>query len=162
LEQLVRDFCRRSHAASLARSAAVYRSGGDLPADNHLPTPSFPLLPSCETAAAHHFEWRGEGASPLPRGTDHFLSVDYRRFEKRAKAGTVAAFYRRQIDSCVEHTLADGLWLDGFSERKDSDRARSIDVLITWPKSGGAAKAASEERELTVEVFCVEVKKTNE
>jgi hypothetical protein len=162
LEQLVRDFCRRSHAASLARSAAVYRSGGDLPADNHLPTPSFPLLPSCETAAAHHFEWRGEGASPLPRGTDHFLSVDYRRFEKRAKAGTVAAFYRRQIDSCVEHTLADGLWLDGFSERKDSDRARSIDVLITWPKSGGVAKAAAEERELTVEVFCVETKKTND
>jgi hypothetical protein len=162
LEELVRDFCRRSHAASLARSAAVYRSGGDSPADNHLPTPSFPLLPGCETAAAHHFEWRGKENSPLPRGTDHFLSVDYRRFEKRAKAGTVAAFYRRQIDACVEHSLADGIWLDGFSERKDSDRARSIDVLITWPKSGGVAKAAAEERELTVEVFCVETKKTND
>jgi hypothetical protein len=118
-------------------------------------------LPGCETAAAHRFEWRGENASPLPQGTENFLSFDYQRFEKRMKASKPLQFYRRRLDSCVERSLPNGLWLDGFSERGSADRARSVDVLITWPKTGDS-KPTTEERELTVEILCVETKKSND
>ena len=147
--------------ASLARSAAAYREGAASSRENRPADFPFPPLPGCETTAAHRFEWRGENASPLPQGTENYLSFDYQRFEKRMKASKPLQFYRRRLDSCVERSLPNGLWLDGFSERGSSDRARSVDVLITWPKTGDS-KPPTEERELTVEILCVEAKKSNE
>jgi hypothetical protein len=159
LQQLVRDYCRRCHAASLARAAAVYREGAAVTAENRTDSP-LPPLPGCEVVAAHQFCWPGNGATD-GTAAENEVSLRYQRFEKRMKSSKPLLNYRRQLDSCVERSMIDGIWLDGFRDRKNADHAQSVDVLITWPKTRDG-KPSADEQELTVEVLCVEVRKSVE
>jgi hypothetical protein len=159
LEDLTRDYCRRCHLASLARSAKAFGSDAAASLASDSSDSPLPLLPGCEPIAAHRFQWRGENASLLPQGSENYLAIDYRRFEKRMKANKPLLFYRRQLDSCIEHSLANGLWLDGFKEKKAGNRACSVDVLITWPKTSDPENL-NEEQELTVEILVIEVQKS--
>ena len=134
-EDLVRDYCRRCHMAALARAAAAYRNGAAAPPlDPHPPDPPIPLYPNSTVASAFRFDWPGAEATRLPQLADDVLQVNYLRIEERTKPARLVAYYRRQVKSCIEPPLADGLWLDGLSESKKEDRLRSIDVLITPPK----------------------------
>ena len=160
LEELVRDYCRRCHLASLAQSAAAVRDGDGSSRERLLADSLAPPLPGGEKIAAHRFQWPGENASRLSQAAQNGLLLDYQRFEKRMKLGRPLLFYRRQLESCIERSLANGVWLDGFNERRGEDRVRSVDVLVTWPKTR-ALKSTAEELELTVEILCVEVKRND-
>ena len=70
-------------------------------------------------------------------------------------------YYRRQVKSCIERPIQNGLWLDGFVELKGEERLRSVDVLITCP-TNSTLKSAAEEQELTVEILSIEVRKLHE
>ena len=156
----MRDYCRRCHMAALARAAAAYRNGAAPSLDVRAPDPPIPLYPNSTVTAAFRFDWPGEHASRLPQLADDVLQVYYLRIEERTKPARLVAYYRRQVKSCIEHPLPDGLWLDGLTEMKKEDRLRSIDVLITRAKTG--ASAANEEQELTVEILSIEVRKLHE
>jgi hypothetical protein len=101
LEQLVRDYCRRCHLASLARSAAVYRGGAAVTTESRANS-HFPPLPGCEIMAAHRFQWPGENTLQPDSAGGNDLSLDYQRFEKRMKPSKPLLYYRRQLESCVE------------------------------------------------------------
>jgi hypothetical protein len=161
LEELVRDYCRRSHMASLARSAAAYRDGATSLHESRKTDSPIPLLPGCEIIAAHSIAWPGEYVSHLPNMAGNDLSLNYQRIEKRMKLSKPLTYYRRQVRSCIERPIPDGLWLDGFVELKGEERLRSVDVLITCPTSS-TLKSATEEQELTVEILSIEVRKSHE
>jgi hypothetical protein len=161
LEILVRDYCRQSHMASLARSAAAYRDGAATSREKRKVDSPFPLLPDCEIAAAYSIDWPGEYVSRLPNMEGDDLSLNYQRIEKRMKLSKPLNYYRRQMKSCIEHPVQDGWWLDGFVELKGEEPLRSVDVLITGP-TNGALKSAIEEQELTVEILSIEVRKSHE
>jgi hypothetical protein len=161
LEELVRDYCRRGHMASLARSAAAYRSGASSSHESRKSDSSIPLLPGCEIIAAHSIDWPGEYVSHLPNMAGNDLSLNYQRIEKRMKLSKPLIYYRRQVKSCIERPIPDGLWLDGFVELKGEERLRSVDILITCP-TNSTIKSATEEQELTVEILSVEVRKSHE
>jgi hypothetical protein len=159
-EDLVRDYCRRCHLAALARAAAAFNGGGASPEPRPADSP-IPLYPNSTIASAFRFDWPGDSAARLPQLADDVLQVSYTRIEKRVKPTTIVAYYRRQVKSCIERPLADGLWLDGLNELKKEDRLRSIDVLITRAKSG-SPQPANEDQELTIEILCVEVSESHE
>jgi hypothetical protein len=161
IEDLVRDYCRRCHMAALARAAAAYRSGAVPSLDVRAADSPVPLQPNSNVNAAYRFDWPDEHVSRLPQIADDVLRVYYLRIEERTKPARLSTYYRRQVKSCIEHTLPDGLWLDGLTEMKKEGRTRSIDVLITRAKSG-ATPSANEEQELTVEILCIEVPKLHE
>jgi hypothetical protein len=161
IEDLVRDYCRRCHMAALARAAAAYRNGAVPLLDVRAADSPVPLFPNSTVNAAYRFDWPDEDASRLPQLADDVLRVYYLRIEERTKPARLATYYRRQVKSCIEHPLPDGLWLDVLTEMKKEDRTRSIDVLITRAKTG-AAPSASEEQELTVEILCIEMSKLHE
>jgi hypothetical protein len=155
LEHLVCDYCRQCHLASLSRAAAAVREG-TAPSVESRGGLSLPPLPGCEAVTAHEFQWPGQKNSESAAG-ENDLIVGYQRFEKRTKASTATHFYRRQLPTCVERPILNGLWLDGLTELKGADCARSVDVLITWPKTRDG-RPPSDEQELTVEVLCVAVR----
>jgi hypothetical protein len=161
LEALVRDYCRRSHLTSLARSAASYRNGADSLHESHKTNPRIPLLPGCEIIAAYRIDWPGDHISKFQNMAGNDLSLDYQRIEKRMKLSKPLNYYRRQVKSCIEHTLPDGLWLDGFVELKEEESVRTVDVLITCPKTD-VLKSVAEEQELTVEILSIEVHKSHD
>jgi hypothetical protein len=161
LETLVRDYCRRSHLTSLARSAASYRSGADSLHDSRKTDSLIPLLPGCEIIAAYSINWSGEHISKFQNMAGNDLSLDYQRIEKRMKLSKPLNYYRHQVKSCIENYLSDGLWLDGFIELKKEERVRSVDILITCPKTD-ALKSAAEEQEFTVEILTIEIRKQRE
>jgi hypothetical protein len=161
LGELVQDYCRRSHMASLARLAAAYRDGAAMLPEKRTTDAPMPLLPGCEISAAYSIDWPGEHVSRLPNMAGNDLSFDYQRIEKRMKPSKPLGYYRRQVKSCIERPIPNGLWLDGFVDLKGEERLRSIDVLITYP-ANSTYTSASEEQELTVEILCIEVRKSQE
>ncbi len=161
IEELVRDYCRRCHMAALARAAAAYRNGVVPSLEVRAADSPVPPYPNSTVNAAYRFDWPDEHVSRLPQLADDILQVYYLRIEERTKPARLATYYRRQVKSCIEHPLPDGLWLDGLTEMKKEDRTRSIDVLITRAKTG-ATPPANEEQELTVEILCIEVAKLHE
>jgi hypothetical protein len=161
IEDLVRDYCRRCHMAALARAAAAYRTGAVPSLDVRAADSPVGLYPNSTVNAAYRFDWPDEHASRLPQLADDVLRVYYLRIEERTKPARLATYYRRQVKSCIEHPLSDGLWLDVLTEMKKEDRTRSIDVLITRAKTG-ATPSANEEQELTVEILSIEISKLHE
>jgi len=161
LEELVRDYCRRSHMASLARSAAAYRDGAASSHECRKTDSPIPPLPGCEVSAAYSIDWPGEYVSHLPNMAGNALSLNYQRIEKRMKLSKPLIYYRHQVKSCIERPIPDGLWLDGFVELKGEEHLRSVDVLITCP-TNSTLKSATEEQELTIEILSIEVRKLHE
>ena len=145
----------------MARAAAAYRNGAVPSLDVRAADSPIPLYPNSTVNAAYRFDWPDEHAQRLPQLADDVLRVYYLRIEERTKPARLVTYYRRQVKSCIEHPLPDGLWLDGLTEMKKEDRTRSIDVLITRAKSG-ATPSANEEQELTVEILCIEISKLHE
>jgi hypothetical protein len=68
----------------------------------------------------------------------------------------VASYYRRQLRTCEQHSIKDGVWLDRFHADEDSGRKRSLDVLITRTASTSAVKD-DQEQGLMVELVAIEV-----
>lgn len=160
-EDLVRDYCRRCHMAALARAAAAFRSGAAPSTGPHAADSPIPPYPNGTVASVYRFDWPGEQGTRLPQLADDVLHVYYLRIEDRTKPARLASYYRRQVKSCIERPLPDGLWLDGLNEIKKEDLLRSIDVLITRAKTG-ASPPAGEEQELTVEILSIEISKSHE
>jgi hypothetical protein len=159
LGELVQDYCRRSHMASLARLAAAYRDGAATLPENRVTDSPIPLLPGCEISAAYSIDWPGEHVSRLPNMAGNDLSLNYQRIEKRMKPSKPLTYYRLHVKSSIERPIPNGLWLDGFVDLKGEERLRSVDVLITCP-ANSTYQSASEEQELTVEILCIEVRKS--
>jgi flagellar biosynthesis GTPase FlhF len=160
-EELVLDYCRRSHLAALARAAAAHRAGAATSSDPRTAEPPVSLYPDSVVSAAYRFEWPGEHASKLPELAGETLRLDYLRIEERGKPGRLLTHYRRQLKPCIERSLPDGLWLDGLVEGVGEDRARSIDVLIARAAAGPISDA-DDEQELTIEILSIEVRKLHE
>ena len=160
-EELVMDYCRRSHMAALARSAVAYLDNSTLLNENSKNDASIPLLPGCEVSAEYRIVLPSEKDSQLPNSSGNDFKLHYQRIEKRMKLNKPLAFYRRQVKSCIEHPVEDGLWLDGLFELKSEDSIRSVDVLITLPAKT-KIKSTAEEQELTIEILCIDVGKPRE
>jgi hypothetical protein len=161
LEELVRSYCRASQLASLARSAAAFRNGaGASPEKRKTVSPMAPL-PGCEIIASHSIDWPGEYIARLPHMAGNDLTLDYQRIEKRMKPGKPLTHYRRQIKSCIERPMPDGVWLDGFIELKGENRLRSVDVMITCT-ANRTLKSVADEQELTVEILTIEVQRSSD
>jgi hypothetical protein len=157
--ELVRTWCERCHAAALARAAAARRSG----------LPPGPRAASAETlrltlhsdaapAATWLVEWPGPWRQRLPHFADgdDAMQVGYVRLEEKTKPIRPIASYRRQLKSCEEHSLPDGVWLDGWLEPTAPGRRRSADVFITRTKADGPTPIDAEQH-LTIEILVVEV-----
>jgi hypothetical protein len=156
-EELVQGYCRNCYAA--ARSAR--RHTRSPASDSRAAAPPLAPHPNSVASAVYHVAWPGEPAAGLPQSADDVLLLDYRRIEQRIKPRRVVAYYRRQLEHCLERPLADGLRLDGFSRGVGGNCARSIDVLITRA-STGPPPPGDEEQELTIQILVIEVQEPSE
>ena len=155
--EAVSGYCSRAHAAALG--TAAYRPADAAAAAASAATNlAFPLPADSTVREAYRIDWPGKQAALLPQLSDDSMKVLYVRIEERARARTELEHYRRQMDRVLEHTLADGRWLDSLSEDAEDGVVRSLDVLITRasPKQTISDEG---EQELTVQILCIEVGK---
>ena len=153
-EELVADYCRRCYLAALTRTA--HQTGNAASGEAAGAADALPLQPGSELTAAYHVDWPGEHAANLPQLADGGWRLDYKRIEERTKPSRPAAYYRRQLKRCIEHSLPDGIWLDGLTEGTGQEGVQSIDVLITRA-GAGQGPPAEEEQELTIQILSVDL-----
>jgi hypothetical protein len=160
-EELARDYCRRCRAASVAQLVAERHANGDSP--RKIPASDAPLLPpsGSDVEAVYRFNWPGEHAAHPPQPADDALRFYYLRIGLRSKLNRMLSYYRRQMNLCLEHSLSDGIWLEGLTETAAGDRARSTDVLIAHAQSGSEV-SPNTEQELTVEILYIETHQSHD
>lgn len=156
IEELMRDYCRRCHLASLAQVAADTDAAAKI-RDAVAADCPVSLHPDGELRVAYRFDLPGEYASRLPRFADDSLRMDYLRIEVRAKPSRVVGFFRRQVKHGIERPLGDGVWLDSLAETDQEGRVRSQDIVITRAKAN-LRSSGEEEQELTIEILAIDVR----
>ena len=115
-EDLTRDYCRRCRAAAVAQSVAERQTSGASPHELSIADAPLPPPANSEVDAVFQFRWPNELVSHPPQSADDALRLYYLRVGLRAKLNPTLTFYRRQMTSCLEHSLADGIWLEGLTE----------------------------------------------
>ena len=140
---------------------AVRRADG--PSPRKVSASDVPLsLPSgSDLDAVYRFDWPVGSAAHPPYTADDALRLYYLRFGLRTKLNLMLPYFRRQMKSCLEHSLSDGIWLEGLTESAAGDRSHSTDVWIAHSQTGSAA-SSNEERELSIEILFIEIGKPHE
>ncbi len=140
------------------------------------PPVAVPLKPGSVVREAYHVDWPGIHAEHLrpdandadflsalhvnathrPQAADDAWQLDYVRIEERTSASGSESYYRRQLTNCVVHSLPNGVWLDGFSERSEKGGVQTVDVVITRAGAAGGPPA-DEEQELTIQILSMDL-----
>ena len=146
------------------------------PARAPRPARALPLKPGSVVREAYHVDWPGLHAGHLrqeaddadflaalhvnsahrPQAADDAWQLDYVRIEERTSASGSESYYRRQLTNCVVHSLPNGVWLDGFSERSGKGGVQTVDVVITRAGAAGGPPA-DEEQELTIQILSMDL-----
>ncbi len=157
--QMVAAWCAQFHAAALAKAkAASGNVAGDakpkLPAD-------FTLGADAKVIAAYHVLWPDEAPAEVSDQKPSLLEIHYIRAEEINKPKKALGFYARQAQARVAdaRTIDKAAWLDGLRTNLQTDRRRSVDVLITrLDNSTNDIAKDDEETDLVVEILTIEIK----
>jgi hypothetical protein len=120
--------------------------------------PPIPLHEGARVVTRFDLDWPKGLPAGVPENNVAATTVKYVRIQQtttRLKA--IVGYYRHQLDSPAEHPLQDGLtlWLESCKRLPDSDRCRSLDVVITRGKK--VHETHDSEDKITVDVLLVEV-----
>ena len=158
---LVSVWCARFHALVLAKKKALAERG-NLAREPAIELPDgFALDDGATVLAAHHVVWPDEIPTEMSDPKPSLLKVYYLRAMETGTLKRTIGFYSRQTQAKKSdvRTLDKATWLDSQRLLPQTDRRRSIDVLISR-EDGAAGDAAldDEETDLLIEVLVVEIK----
>ena len=126
----------------------------DLPA-------GFELGSGARVVATYHILWPDEALAKLSDPKPSLLEIYYVRAEETNKPKKAIGLYSRQAQARVAdaRTIDKTTWFENSRMDPQTDRRRSVDVLITRPddRTGGATKD-DEEADLIVEILTIEIK----
>ncbi len=160
-EAMVRTWCQRLHAESQNRVEAA-RLAGKTPQAGHAVESlknraGLQLHQDAKVTAEYHHVYPGALASQLAGLPPGPVSVDYVRVEEEGKGVAMSGYYRRQLGVRDIRTLEDGGWIDLVRTVPQTDRKRSIDVLITRPDPDSEPDDEGVEP-LVIEILAIEAK----
>jgi hypothetical protein len=161
--KLVTAWCARFQAAAQARDKTEAEAGN--PSSNVAPKlPSeFEMANGAKVTTAYHLVWPAEVPAEMGSSKPSALEIYYIRVEETNKPKKAIGYYSRQLQvktSEVRKTdngKAD--WLDSIRSLPQTDRRRSVDVVLTRAdnKPSDAAKD-NQESDLVVEILTIEIK----
>jgi len=159
--KMVALWCKRFGAVAQAREKAAVESGK--PAANlaaaKLPG-EFELGPDAKVTAAYHLVWPDDAPAALGNAKPGSLEIHYLRIEETGKPKRLINFYRAQVKGGDVRTNDKMVWIDSLRPGSQTDRRRSIDVLISRApgEQGGELAKDDEDADLVVEILAVEIK----
>jgi len=161
LSLLIGHWCERLYATQQARA----EQGGSQAAEPGVSKPAFPLPfqlhAGAQPVAQYQAVWPRHVGAKLPDVNLGPMKIDYVRIEQEAAANKMVDFYRRraQVRKGDERPMEGdkGYWLDGFSIVPNTNRKRSVDVLITGAEEKFDPKS-KEPQELVIEILAIEMK----
>jgi len=139
-EDLVRAMCDQFMIAGRPR-----RGIGSAPADVSEGRPiEIPGGTQITLLSEYHFEWPKSLADPgklsgIPLDA---MIVHYVRIQGESTPSKVLSYFKRKLGGPAEHPADVGYWLESVRNVQDTDRRRSIDVLITRREERDTSKAA--------------------
>lgn len=158
--ELLQVLCERFHAAADARPLAPTSAGQEGTQDDLM----LELRPNVNLVAQYQVDLPQAVAEKLTGVALDSLQVRYVRMEETADAKVVAGFYRRKMSSPRMHEWGRITWIESLRRMPQTDRKRSVDVLITAPpiqqesRLGLAQPRREEGVPLVVEILSLEVK----
>ena len=158
--KMVTAWCTRLYAVALAREKAAAWGG--------LATPKLPadltLGEDARVTAACHLVWPKEAPAEVSELKLGLLDVSYFRVVESNKPKRAIAAYARQmqIRTSDARMLDRAVWLDSSRVLPQSDRRRSVDILISRAGTNGSDTTDflkdDVEAELDVEILMIEIK----
>ena len=160
-QTVVRSWCQRLHEVAQAQAEAA-RLAGQTPPSGHAAGSlaerlGLVLHPGANVTAEYHQDYPGNFADQfggLPSGP---VTVDYLRIEEQTRPVSIAGYYRRQLHLKDMIAVKDGGWFDLVRTVPQTDRQRSIDVLITRVDPD-PEREADEPEPVVMEILVVEAK----
>jgi len=151
---LLTELCKQLSAAGEVQAGVAGKrptAGGDA-------EPPIPLHEDARVATRFNFDWPKDlpdGVPLLSVGETQVKYVHIQQTTKRLMG--VVSHYRHQLDSPAEHKLQDGsaLWLESHKRLPDSERCRSVDVIIKRAKK--AYDPHDLEDKIMIDVLLIEV-----
>jgi hypothetical protein len=159
--KLVTAWCARLQAAAQARDKTEAEAGS--PSGSvapKLPT-EFEMANGAKVMTTYHLVWPAEIPAEMADSKPGPLEIYYLRVEETSKPKKAIGYYARQMRTSdtrkIDSSRAD--WLDGMRMLSQTDRRRSIDVVVTRAdnKASDATKD-NEEADLIVEILTIEIK----
>ncbi len=161
--KLVTAWCARFQAAAQARDKAEAEAGNSSTgAASKLPS-EFEMANGAKVTTAYHLVWPAEVPAELANAKPSALELYYLRVEETNKPKKAIGYYARQLQvktadiRKIDNDKTD--WLDSVRLLPQTNRRRSVDVMITRAdnKTNDAAKD-NEEADLIVEILTIEIK----
>jgi len=142
------DYIRSVVQSTCKKFQTVSKSGHD---DNV--GLAFKLAPRAAIVGIYRLDWPKDLHDALSMPPT--LRVRYVRSEQKMAPSKVAAYYRRQLPDCLEHTYPGGIWIDTTATDKSDNTLRSTDVLISKAVATDS-EMKEQEQELIVEILSIE------
>jgi hypothetical protein len=161
--KLVAAWCARFQAAAQARDKAEAEAGSpSTTAVSKLPS-EFEMANGAKVVTAYHLVWPAEVPAELANAKPSPLEIYYLRVEETNKPKKAIGYYARQLQvktseiRKTENDKAD--WLDSVRVLQQTNRRRSVDVLLTRADNKPRNAASdNEETDLIVEILTIEIK----
>jgi len=156
---LLQLLCERCNAAAQARPLAPATSEGEEAEKLMLE-----LRPEANLVAQYQLDLPQAVADKLSEVALGNLRLRYVRTEETAVPNVVAGFYRRKMSAPRMHQWGKLIWIESLRRVPQTDRVRSIDVLITAqgeppaPEPGLSRSRREQGVPVVVEILCLELK----
>ncbi len=159
-DKSVQAWCERFHEAAEEESRPDKPTEGEDESTSGL---SFALHAGAKITAEYHAKWPEHVQAKLAGVELGFLEIHYIRIEEEASRRARVGHYKRRLKAGAPREIGGAECLESFRTVADTDRKRSIDVLISRAnKSRGATsdkdKKANEPEDLVIEILSIEAK----
>ncbi len=139
-EDLVRAMCDQLMIAGRPRPG----TGGAPPDLSEGRPVEIPTGSEVRVLSEYHFAWPKSLADPgkLSGVPLDAMVVHYVRVQGKSTPSKLLSYFKRKLAGPAEHAADVGYWLESVRNVQETDRKRSIDVLITRREERDAGKAA--------------------
>jgi hypothetical protein len=139
--------------AGMARNQSA--GGGEPSGDAE---PPVPLHDGARVVSRLDLDWSRDLPAGVPADCVAPTRIKYVHIQQTTtRLMAIVAHYRHQLDAPIEHKLQDGLtlWMESCRRVPDSERRRSVDVLITRGKA--THQPNDLEDKISIDILLVEV-----
>jgi hypothetical protein len=159
--KLVAAWCKHLFAAATAKEKAAIEASSPAPNTTIKLPADFALGEGARVIAAYHVLWPDEAPPELAEQKLGLLDVYYFRIEETNRPKRAIGFYGRQAQARVSdaRTIDRATWLDGARTDTQTDRRRSVDVLISRADAAAPDNAKDDkEADLMIELLIITIK----
>ncbi len=159
-DESVRAWCERFHEQAKEESRPKKPSADEDESPSGLP---FALHEGAKIAAEYHAKWPEQVQAKLAGVGLGFLEIHYVRIEEEARYKSRLGHYKRRLKSSAAREVGNADCLESFRTVADTDRKRSITVLISRAdkprgRTSDDDKTANEPEDLIIEILSIETK----